>query len=61
VTSYLIYFDAIVNVGMRVVRVSPMILARAFFLLWLLKPIPGELVKEEHPLINRRIAKKTTT
>jgi hypothetical protein len=37
-----------------------MILARAFFLLWLLKLIPGELVKEEHPLINRVIAKKPT-
>jgi hypothetical protein len=45
----------------EVVRVSPIILARAFFLLWLLKPISGELVKEEHPLINRLIAKKTTT
>jgi hypothetical protein len=34
--------------------------ARALFLLWLLKLIPGELVKEEHPLINRVIAKKPT-
>jgi hypothetical protein len=38
-----------------------MILARAFFLLWLLKPSSRELVKEELPLINRLIAKKTTT
>jgi hypothetical protein len=49
-----------VNVGMRVVGVSPIILARAFFLLWLEEPISGELVKEEHPLINRVIAKKST-
>jgi hypothetical protein len=49
-----------VNVGMRVVGVSPIILARAFFLLWLEEPISGELIKEEHPLINRVIAKKST-
>jgi hypothetical protein len=42
------------------VRVSPSILARAFFLLWLEKPISGELVKEEYPLINSVIAKKST-
>jgi hypothetical protein len=36
-----------------------MILARAFFLPWLLKLISGELVKEEHPLINSIIAKKS--
>jgi dihydrofolate reductase len=34
-----------------------MILARAFFLLWLPKPISGEPGKEEHPLIDREIAK----
>jgi hypothetical protein len=38
-----------VNVGMRVVEVSPILLVRGLFLLWLLKPISGELVKEEHP------------
>jgi hypothetical protein len=37
-----------------------MILARAFFLLWLLKPSSRELVKEDHPLISRVIAKKLT-
>ncbi len=41
------------------VGVSPIILARAFFLPWLLKLISGELVKEEHPLINSIIAKKS--
>jgi len=35
-------------------------LARAFFLLWLLKPISWELVKEEYPLSNRIVAKKST-
>jgi len=49
-----------VNVGMRVVGVSPIIPPRAFFLLWLKEPISLELVKEEHPLINRVIAKKST-
>jgi hypothetical protein len=44
----------------EVVGVSPIIPSRAFFLLWLKEPISGELVKEEHPLINRVIAKKST-
>jgi len=42
------------------VGVSPIILAGVLFILWLLKLIPGELVKEEHPLINKVIAKKST-
>jgi len=44
----------------KVVGVLPIILARAFFLLWLLKPISRELAKEECPLISRVIAKKST-
>src|SRR5205809_295677 len=43
-----------------VVGVSPIILAGVFFLFWLLKSISGELVEEEHPLINRVIAKEST-
>jgi hypothetical protein len=42
------------------VGVLAIILARAFPLPWLLKPISRELVKEEHLLINRGIAKKST-
>jgi hypothetical protein len=49
-----------VHVGMRVVGVSPMSLAGAFFLLWLLTSISGELGEEKHPLINRVIAKEST-
>jgi hypothetical protein len=37
-----------------------MILAGAFPLLSLLKPISRELAEEEHPLISRGIAKKST-
>jgi hypothetical protein len=44
----------------EVVGISPIILAEVFFLFWLLKSIAGELVEEEHPLINRVIAKKST-
>jgi hypothetical protein len=40
------------------VGISPVILARAFFLLRLLRLISGELFKEKHPLISRVIAKK---
>jgi len=36
------------------------ILARAFFLLWLPKLISRELVEEECPLISRVTAKKST-
>src|SRR5437763_772613 len=43
----------------EVVGVSPIILAKAVFLLWLLEAISGELVKEAYPLINRVIAKKS--
>jgi len=38
-----------------------MILAGAFPLLSLFKPISRELAEEEHPLISRVIAKKSTT
>jgi hypothetical protein len=40
--------------------VSLTILAGVSFLFWHLKPIPGELVKTEHPLTNREIAQETT-
>jgi hypothetical protein len=46
----------VVNVGMRVVGVSLIILAGAFPLLYLLKPISRERAEEEHPLISGGIA-----
>jgi len=33
---------------------------RAFFLLWLLRPIPGKLVKEESSLTTSVLAQKST-
>src|SRR5712692_5239204 len=44
----------------EVVGVSLSIRAGAFPLLSLLKPISRELAEEEHPLISRGIAKKST-
>ena len=49
-----------VTVGMRVVGGSLILLAGAFPLLSLLKPISRERAQEEHPLISRGIAKKST-
>jgi hypothetical protein len=49
-----------VNVGMRVVGVSLILQAGAFPLLSLIKPISRERAEEEHPLVSRGIAKKST-
>ena len=48
------------HVGMRVVGVALILLAGAFPLLSLLRPISKERDEEEHPLISRGIAKKST-